>query len=111
LRVTAYDLKLDDNPAGALRDHASAHGVALAHSHADLAAQADIIISRLPRARPFRSRRLAPAVKTGGCFSTSIRHHRRQAPRGDLIDGPGGRYVEGAVMTSIPPYASKYPCC
>ena len=26
-----------------------------------------------------------------------------------LIDGAGGRYVEGAVMTSVPPYRIKVP--
>ena len=45
IKVTAYDLKLDDNRAGALRDHAAAHGVALAACHADLAGHADFIVS------------------------------------------------------------------
>ena len=45
VRVTAYDLKLGNNLAGGLRDHASKHGVTLAASHADLAAQADFIVS------------------------------------------------------------------
>src|SRR5258708_15392249 len=46
VKVTAYDIKLrSDQAGGALRDHASAHGVALTASHADLAAQADFIVS------------------------------------------------------------------
>ena len=60
VRVTAYDLKLDNGQATALRDHASAHGVALAASHADLAAHDPISSSPpSPRARPWRSRRPA----------------------------------------------------
>src|SRR5882757_6706759 len=105
LRVTAYDLKLDHDPAGALRDHASVHGVALARSHADLAAQADIIISAVTASQAVPvAQACAPAVKTGGWFldfnSASPGAKRRAA---ELIDGHGGRYVEGAVMTSIPP--------
>src|SRR5258708_20710972 len=46
VKVAAYDIKLrSDQAGGALRDHASAHGVALTASHADLAAQADFIVS------------------------------------------------------------------
>src|SRR5258707_14855183 len=46
VKVAAYDIKLrSDQAGGALRDHASAHGVALTASHADLAPQADFIVS------------------------------------------------------------------
>jgi 3-hydroxyisobutyrate dehydrogenase-like beta-hydroxyacid dehydrogenase len=49
-------------------------------------------------------------VKPGAWFldfnSASPGAKRRAAA---LIDGNGGRYVEGAVMTSIPPYRIKVP--
>jgi 3-hydroxyisobutyrate dehydrogenase-like beta-hydroxyacid dehydrogenase len=49
-------------------------------------------------------------VKKGAWFldfnSASPGAKRRAA---ELIDGSGGRYVEGAVMTSIPPYRIKVP--
>jgi len=52
----------------------------------------------------------APAVKQGAWFldfnSASPGAKQRAAA---LIDGSGGRYVEGAVMTSIPPYRIKVP--
>ena len=52
----------------------------------------------------------APAVKSGAWFldfnSASPGAKQRAAA---LIDGSGGRYVEGAVMTSIPPYRIKVP--
>ena len=52
VKVAAYDIKLrSDQAGGALRDHASAHGVALKTSHADLAAQADFIISAVKMCR------------------------------------------------------------
>lgn len=73
-RVTAYDLKLDTDQATALRDHASAHGVALAASHADLAAQADFIVSAVTASRAVAvAQACAPAVNPGPGFSTSIR--------------------------------------
>jgi 3-hydroxyisobutyrate dehydrogenase-like beta-hydroxyacid dehydrogenase len=111
VRVAAYDLKLGTDQAGALRDHAAAHGVALAACHADLSAQADLIVSAVTASQAVPvAQACAPAVKTGAWFldfnSASPGAKRRAA---DLIDGNGGRYVEGAVMTSIPPTRIKVP--
>ena len=111
LRVTAYDLKLGNGGADALRDHASLHGVALAASHADLAAQSDFIVSAVTASQAVPvAQACAPAVKPGAWFldfnSASPGAKQRAA---DLIDGHGGRYVEGAVMTSIPPTRIKVP--
>jgi 3-hydroxyisobutyrate dehydrogenase-like beta-hydroxyacid dehydrogenase len=109
--VAAYDLKLRDNAPGAMRDHASTYGVALAASHGDLAAQADFIVSAVTASQAVPvAEACAPAVKTGAWFldfnSASPGAKRRAA---ELIDCHGGRYVEGAVMTSIPPYRIKVP--
>jgi len=109
--VTAYDLKLGNHQAGALRDHASTHGVGLAASHAGLAAQADFIVSAVTASQAVPvAQACAPAVKPGAWFldfnSASPGAKQRAAA---LIDGNGGRYVEGAVMTSIPPYRIKVP--
>src|SRR3954454_19128411 len=66
VRVTAYDLKLDNGQATALRDHALAHGVALAASHADLAAQADFIVSAVTAGQAVAvAQACAPGVKPG----------------------------------------------
>ena len=109
--ITAYDLKLGNDQAGPLRDHASMQEVALAASHADLAAQADFIVSAVTASQAVAvAQACAPAVKKGAWFldvnSASPGAKRRAA---ELIDGNGGRYVEGAVMTSIPPYRIKVP--
>jgi 3-hydroxyisobutyrate dehydrogenase-like beta-hydroxyacid dehydrogenase len=111
VRVAAFDLKLGNNQAGPLRDHASAHGVALAASHADLAAQADFIVSAVTASQAVPvAQACAQAVKRAAWFldfnSASPGAKRRAAA---LIDGGGGRYVEGAVMTSIPPKRIKVP--
>jgi 3-hydroxyisobutyrate dehydrogenase-like beta-hydroxyacid dehydrogenase len=109
--ITAYDLKLGNSQAGPLRDHASMQGVALAASHADLTAKADFIVSAVTASQAVAvAQACAPAVKKGAWFldfnSASPGAKRRAA---ELIDGNGGRYVEGAVMTSIPPYRIKVP--
>jgi 3-hydroxyisobutyrate dehydrogenase-like beta-hydroxyacid dehydrogenase len=109
--VRAYDIKLGGGQADALRDHASTYGVALASSHADLAAQADFIVSAVTASQAVPvAQACAPVIKTGAWFldfnSASPGAKRRAAA---LIDGNGGRYVEGAVMTSIPPYRIKVP--
>ena len=111
VKVSAYDVKLGGNQAEALRDHAATFGVALAASHADLAAQADFIVSAVTASQAVPvARACAPAVKKGAWFldfnSASPGAKRRAAA---LIDGSGGRYVEGAVMTSIAPYRIKVP--
>jgi 3-hydroxyisobutyrate dehydrogenase-like beta-hydroxyacid dehydrogenase len=109
--VSAYDLKLGGDNAAALREHATAHGVALAETHADLAAQADFIVSAVTASQAVPvAEACAPAIRPGAWFldfnSASPGAKQRAAA---LIDGAGGRYVEGAVMTSIPPYRIKVP--
>jgi 3-hydroxyisobutyrate dehydrogenase-like beta-hydroxyacid dehydrogenase len=110
-RVSAYDLKLDGPSGAALRDHASAHGVALASSHADLAAKADLIISAVTASQTvLAAEACAAGLKPRSWFldfnSASPGAKQRAAA---LIDAAHGRYVEGAVMTSVPPYRIKVP--
>src|SRR6202790_314051 len=104
VKVAAYDIKLrSDQAGGALRDHASMHGVALTASHADLASQADFIISAVTASQAVPvAQACAPAVKQGAWFldfnSASPGAKQRAAA---LIDGGGGRYVEDAVLASL----------
>jgi len=111
VRVSAYDVKLGDERAKPLRDHAAAIGVMLTSSHAELAAQADLIVSAVTASQAVPvAAACAPAVRKAAWFldfnSASPGAKRLAAA---LIDGGGGRYVEGAVMTSIPPYRLKVP--
>jgi 3-hydroxyisobutyrate dehydrogenase-like beta-hydroxyacid dehydrogenase len=111
LRVISYDLKLHTDQAQILRDHAATYGVKLATSHADLAASADFIVSAVTASQAVPvAQACAPAIKRGAWFldfnSASPGAKQRAAA---LIDGNNGRYVEGAVMTSIPPYRLKVP--
>ena len=111
MTVVAYDIKLGGNKGRTLREHARDHGVALAASHADLATQADFIVSAVTASQAVPvAQACAPAVKANAFFldfnSASPGTKQRAAK---LIDDAGGRYVEGAVMTSIPPYRIKVP--
>jgi 3-hydroxyisobutyrate dehydrogenase-like beta-hydroxyacid dehydrogenase len=109
--VAAYDIKLDDDRALTLREHAAKIGVQLAKSHADVAGQADLIISAVTASQAVPvAEACAPAIRQGTWYldfnSASPGAKQRAAA---LIDGANGRYVEGAVMTSLPPYRIKVP--
>lgn len=109
--VSAYDVKLGTPAAAALVDHAVVHGVKLAASHADLAARADLLVSAVTASQAVPvAKSCASAIRQGTWFldfnSASPGAKQRAAK---LIDGAHGRYVEGAVMTSIPPYRIKVP--
>jgi 3-hydroxyisobutyrate dehydrogenase-like beta-hydroxyacid dehydrogenase len=110
--VSAYDLKLDQaDTAAALQAHAAQHGVVLAASSAALAATSDFIISAVTASQTVLvAQACAPTVQPGAFFldfnSASPGAKQRASA---LIDAAGARYVEGAVMTSIPPYRIKVP--
>ena len=110
-RVLAHDTKLGGPLQAPLLDHAKTHGVTLAASHAALAAEADLIVSAVTASQDVAvAEACAPGIKRGAYFldfnSASPGAKRRAAA---FIDGAGGRYVEGAVMTSIPPYRIRVP--
>ncbi|HBY30143.1 MAG TPA: NAD(P)-dependent oxidoreductase, partial [Bradyrhizobium sp.] len=105
------DIKLDRGQGAPLRAHAAETGVVLAESHADLAARADLIISAVTASQAVAvAEACAPAIGKGAWFldfnSASPGAKQRAAAH---IDGAGGRYVEGAVMTSLPPSRIKVP--
>jgi 3-hydroxyisobutyrate dehydrogenase-like beta-hydroxyacid dehydrogenase len=112
VRVAAYDIKLrSDQAGGALRDHAKHHGVALTASHAELAAQSDLLVSAVTASQAVPvAKACAAAVRQGAWFldfnSASPGAKQRAA---SVIDAAGGRYVEGAVMTSVPSHRIKVP--
>ncbi|MSU48659.1 MAG: NAD(P)-dependent oxidoreductase [Opitutus sp.] len=109
--VTAYDVKLDRGQGAPLRDHASTHGVRLVSSHGELAASTDLIISAVTASQTVPvAQACSMALKWGTWFLdfNSASPGAKQSAAA-LIDAAGGRYVEGAVMTSIPFYRIKVP--
>jgi 3-hydroxyisobutyrate dehydrogenase-like beta-hydroxyacid dehydrogenase len=109
--LVAYDLKLETEAGNPLREHAARTQVALAGSHTAAVIGAELIISAVTASQAVAvAEACAPAVAQGAFFldfnSASPGAKQRAAA---LIDAAGGRYVEGAVMTSIPPYRIKVP--
>jgi 3-hydroxyisobutyrate dehydrogenase-like beta-hydroxyacid dehydrogenase len=109
--VRACDLKLGTAAGAAMASHAEGLGVALARSHAELARDADLIVSAVTASQAVAvAEACAPALKPGAYFldfnSASPGAKIRAAGH---VDASGGRYVEGAVMTSVPPYRIKVP--
>ena len=109
--VSAFDLKLGGSAGMPLREHAAKHGVALAPTHASLADRADLIVSAVTASQSVLvAQGCANAVRKGAWFldlnSASPGAKQRGAK---AIDGAGARYVEAAVMTSIPPYRIRVP--
>ncbi|MCK1735395.1 NAD(P)-dependent oxidoreductase [Bradyrhizobium sp. 138] len=111
IKVAAYDIKLDGEQGVSLKEHAAKFGVTLTASHAELAAKCDFIISAVTASQAVPvAKTCAAAINQGTWFldfnSASPGAKQRAAA---LIDDRGGRYVEGAVMTSVPPYRIKVP--
>src|SRR4051812_50161826 len=66
VRVSAYDIKLGDERAQPLRDHAAGIGVTLAASHPELAAQADFIVSAVTASQDIAvAQAWAPGIQPG----------------------------------------------
>ena len=111
LSVTAFDLKLQAEAGEPLREHALLHRVALAESHLDAVRDADLVISAVTASQAVPvaeacARGLAPGAFFLDFNSASPGAKIRAA---EFVNAVGGRYVEGAVMTSIPPYRIKVP--
>ena len=109
--VAAFDLKLADARGHALREHALSHGIALAGSHADAVRGAELIVSAVTASQAVSvAQACASGIAKGAFFldfnSASPGAKCRAA---EAINAAGGRYVEGAVMTSVPPYRIKVP--
>lgn len=110
-RRSAYDPKFRTGEAQPLRAHAAAHGVALAESHIELTAKCELVISAVTASQTVAAARAcAAAIRPGAWFldlnSASPSAKQRAAA---LIEGGGGRYVESAVMTSVPPHRIGVP--
>jgi 3-hydroxyisobutyrate dehydrogenase-like beta-hydroxyacid dehydrogenase len=111
IAVTAFDLKLRHEGGNGMREHAAQHGVKLAGSHVDAVRGADLVVSAVTASQAVPvAESVAPGFPRGAFFldfnSASPGAKIRAA---GIVNAAGGRYVEGAVMTSIPPYRIKVP--
>ncbi|EME71643.1 hypothetical protein H261_01886 [Paramagnetospirillum caucaseum] len=111
VRVAACDIKLGGPAGGDLLGHAARFGVELVSGHAALAARSGLVISAVTASQAVPvAEACTPGLREGTWFldfnSASPGAKARAAA---LVNGAGGRFVEGAVMTSVPPYRIKVP--
>ncbi len=111
VRILAFDVKLDGPKAGPLIAHAKAQGVALAASPTALAAQADLLISAVTASQTVAvAAACAPGLRAGTWFfDVNSASPGAKIQAAGLVTAAGGRFVEGAVMTSVPPHRIKTP--
>src|SRR6218665_401663 len=109
--VSAHDLKLGTDAAPALREHAAKTGVTLVASHAELAAGADLVISAVTASEAVPVAAACVAGLKAGTFFLDLNSASPGAKikAAGYVNTTGARYVEGAVMTSIPPYRLQVP--
>jgi 3-hydroxyisobutyrate dehydrogenase-like beta-hydroxyacid dehydrogenase len=112
LEITAFDLKLQcEATATPLREHAAAHGVPLADGPAPAVAGAELVISAVTASQAVAvAQAAAPGLAPGAFFldfNSASPGAKGQAAQ--AVNAAGGRYVEGAVMTSVPPYRIRVP--
>ena len=112
ISVSAYDVKLmQESAAPALREHAARHGVRLAGSHAQAVASADLLVCAVTASQTVAAAQSACAGLRPGAFfldfNSASPGAKQQASL--AVTAAGGRYVEGAVMTSVPPYRIRVP--
>jgi 3-hydroxyisobutyrate dehydrogenase-like beta-hydroxyacid dehydrogenase len=109
--VSAFDLKLANETGNSMRAHAAAQGVVLADGHARAARGAALVVSAVTASQAVAvAQACAAGIDRGAFFldfnSASPGAKQRAAA---VINAAGGRYVEGAVMTTVPPYRIKVP--
>ena len=109
--VVAYDLKLRGELGEALREHALQFGVVLAASHSDAAEGAELVISAVTASQAVAVAEACAPGMAGGAFFLDFNSASPGAKirAAGVVDAAGGRYVEGAVMTSVPPYRIQVP--
>ena len=109
--VTAFDVKLGTPAGGPLRAHSLVHGVTLAESHAQAVGRAELIVSAVTASQTVAA---AEACRSALRPETFFLDLNSASPGAKIaaaahVTRGGGRYVEGAVMTAVPPHRIKVP--
>ncbi len=110
--VGIWDLLLrDPATASAMCMHAARTGVEATPSQEALQQRADVVISAVTASQTLDvAAEAARTIRRGTWFiDLNSASPGTKVRSGELIDSAGGRYVECAVMTSVPPYGIKVP--
>ena len=110
--LRAYDLLFDD-PArrGPALERARANGVEPADSAAAAVADATLIVCAVTASQALPAARSARAGIRKDAWYLDLNSASPKTKRecAAVVEGAGGRYVEMAVMTSVPPYGIAVP--
>ena len=109
--IFAFDIKIGTGAEVPLLEHAAQHGVCLTRSAAEVSASADLIVSAVTANQTVPAAEgCAEALRPGTWFldlNSASPGAKQLAAK--FIDSADGRYVEGAVMTSVPPHRIRVP--
>ena len=111
-RVATYDIKFDSaDGAPAMKQAAKAAGIIAADTPAEAARDADVVLAAVTASSALDAATAAAGYIAPGQLYLDINSiapstKREAAAR---IERAGGRYVEAAVMTSVPPYGIRVP--
>jgi 3-hydroxyisobutyrate dehydrogenase-like beta-hydroxyacid dehydrogenase len=111
VEVQAFDVQLNAARGPAMREHAQAHGVRLCGSHAAACQGADVVVSAVTASQAVP---VATACAAGLATAAFFLDMNSASPgakiqAASIVHAVGARYVEGAVMTSVPPHRSSVP--
>ncbi|OAN58010.1 NAD(P)-dependent oxidoreductase [Magnetospirillum moscoviense] len=111
IAVFAHDIKQAGPAAAELAEHGARFGVELMPDHAALAARSDLIISAVTASQSVSAARSAvPGIGDSTWFlDFNSASPKAKIETAELVNGAGGRFVEGAVMTSVPPPRIQVP--
>jgi len=109
--VAAFDLKHRSPEGEAMRAHARAHGVTLARSHSDAVRRCEIAVSAVTASQTVAAAQACAGALPPGSFFLDFNSASPGAKiaAAEHVARGAGRYVEGAVMTAVPPYRIKVP--
>ena len=110
--VAAYDVQIADAAwAATARGRAVRAGIALAPDARHAIADASLVISAVTAASTMSAARQIADACRAGTFVLDVNSASPQTKRtcADAVERAGGRYVEAAVMSSVPPYGIRVP--
>jgi 3-hydroxyisobutyrate dehydrogenase-like beta-hydroxyacid dehydrogenase len=108
--VSAYDIKQGGEEEVLLAAHAQRFGVRFLSSHAELARQSDLIISAVTPSQTLAvAKACAPHQARAFFLDINSASPGIKCETAELLAKAGGRFVEGAIMTSVPPYRIGVP--
>jgi 3-hydroxyisobutyrate dehydrogenase-like beta-hydroxyacid dehydrogenase len=109
-RVTAFDILASD-PAWLAQARSRDNGVVVATSNEEAVADADLVICAVTAAQTHTAAtQIARSIrKDAYVLDVNSASPRTKGSCAEIVDGAGGRYVESAVMSSVPPHGIRVP--